>query len=78
MMVHMHPATQCVFSSFPVCVSLVVYLLALTAGEDGLSGSQPISDLHAYAFNKLIFHNPKKKEKLAFVTPCVSRPHSTG
>lgn len=77
-MVHMHPTAQRVFSSFPVCISLVIYLLALTAGEDGLSGSQPISDLHAYAVIKLVFHNPKKKEKLVFVTPCVSRPHSTG
>lgn len=60
MMVHMHPTAQCVFSSFPVCISLVIYLLALTAGEDGLSGSQPISDFHAYAVIKLIFHSPKK------------------
>ena len=65
MIVHMLPTMVCIFL-FPSLSLPSNYLLAFSAGEDGSSDSQLISDLHAYAFNKLIFHNPKKKRKTCF------------
>lgn len=66
------------FSSFSACLSLVVYVLALAVGDDGLRDTLPISNLHACAFNKLVFHNLKEKGKLSSVTQRVSRKHSIG
>jgi len=58
---HDGACASCYGGYLPLCLSLPSSLSAgITAGEDGPRDSQPISDLHAYAFSKLIFHNPKK------------------
>lgn len=42
-------------------------------GEERLRDALPISNLHACAFNKLVFQNLEEKGKLYFVTQHISR-----
>lgn len=75
MIMVMLPIMVCIFLF--LSLSLPSSLCAgTTVGEDGLRGTLPVSNLHACAFNKLIFHNLKEKEKLSFATHHVRRKQS--